>query len=152
MLNKKVSISFVKFQCLHCSLDKKIYRQGYCYDCFFEIPQAADWIIRPELSKAHLDKEDRDLEYEKRVQLQPHIVYLANSSNVKVGVAYEYRVVRVAPTTGFGYIYAGVKLPEVETKGGEGSGIRGHTTAKQFNQKSGRQILDRNWENLDFSN
>ena len=41
--------------------------------------------MKPELSTAHLDKEDRDLEYEKRMQLQPHIVYLANSSNVKVG-------------------------------------------------------------------
>ena len=30
--------------------------------------------------------EDRDLDYEKSVQLQPHVVYLANSSNVKVGV------------------------------------------------------------------
>src|SRR5690606_22394610 len=46
----------------------------------------ADWIMRPELSTAHLDKEERDLAYEKKVQLQPHIVYLANSSNVKVGV------------------------------------------------------------------
>jgi hypothetical protein len=42
--------------------------------------------MHPELSKAHLDEEDRDLDYEKKVQLQPHIVYLANSSNVKVGV------------------------------------------------------------------
>jgi hypothetical protein len=42
--------------------------------------------MRPELSTAHLGKEDRDLEYEKKVQLKPHIVYLANSSNVKVGV------------------------------------------------------------------
>ena len=92
LIDKKVAISFVKFQCLNCSSDKKIYRQGYCYDCFYEIPQAADWIMRPELSKAHLDKEDRDLEYEKRVQLQPHIVYLANSSNVKVGVTKKTQV------------------------------------------------------------
>ncbi len=42
--------------------------------------------MRPELSKAHLDIEDRDLEFEKKMQLQPHVVYLANSSNVKVGV------------------------------------------------------------------
>lgn len=86
LLDKKISIAFVRFQCLNCGLEKKIYRQGFCYDCFFEIPQAADWIMRPELSTAHLDKEDRDLEYEKKVQLQPHVVYLANSSNVKVGV------------------------------------------------------------------
>lgn len=30
--------------------------------------------------------EDRDLEFEKECQLQPHVVYLANSSDVKVGV------------------------------------------------------------------
>jgi hypothetical protein len=48
--------------------------------------------MRPELSTAHLDKEDRDLDYEKRVQLQPHVVYLANSSNVKVGVTRKSQV------------------------------------------------------------
>ncbi|MBT8271294.1 MAG: DUF2797 domain-containing protein, partial [Bacteroidia bacterium] len=37
-------------------------------------------------------EEDRDLEYEKQVQLQPHIVYLANSSNVKVGVTRKSQV------------------------------------------------------------
>jgi len=86
LLDKKVTIKFLKFQCLNCGLEKKIYRQGFCYDCFYEIPQAADWIIHPELSKAHLGQEDRDLDYEMAVQLKPHIVYLANSSNVKVGV------------------------------------------------------------------
>ncbi|MDY7396401.1 DUF2797 domain-containing protein [Aureibaculum sp. 2210JD6-5] len=86
LLNKTLEITFVKYECLNCHLDKPIYRQGFCKSCFFDIPQAADWIMRPELSTAHLDKEDRDLEYEKKVQLQPHIVYLANSSNVKVGV------------------------------------------------------------------
>jgi hypothetical protein len=86
LLGKTLHIKFVKYQCLHCGLNKEIYRQGFCKSCFFDIPQAADWIIRPELSKAHLDEEDRDLAYEKKVQLQPHIVYLANSSNVKVGV------------------------------------------------------------------
>ena len=86
LIDKKVSITFLRFQCLSCGLEKQIYRQGFCRDCFFKIPQAADWIMHPELSTAHLDKEDRDLDYEKKVQLQPHIVYLANSSNVKVGV------------------------------------------------------------------
>ena len=86
LLDKKISISFLGYQCMSCKKEKKIYRQGFCYDCFFEIPQAADWIMHPELSKAHLNIEDRDLDYEKAVQLKPHIVYLANSSNVKVGV------------------------------------------------------------------
>lgn len=86
VLGKKLSINFLKFQCLSCALEKKIFRQGLCYDCFNSIPEAGDWVIRPELSKAHLDQEDRDLEFEKRAQLQPHVVYLANSSDVKVGV------------------------------------------------------------------
>lgn len=86
LLGKTLSINFLRFQCLNCGLQKKIFRQGYCYDCFNSIPQAGDWVISPELSKAHLDEEDRDLEFEKRAQLQPHVVYLANSSDVKVGV------------------------------------------------------------------
>ncbi len=86
LLDKKLSIKHVANECLNCGLDKKIWRQGFCYDCFTSIPQAGEWIMKPELSRAHLDEEDRDLEYEKRVQLKPHIVYLANSSNVKVGV------------------------------------------------------------------
>ena len=86
LLNKEITINFVKYECLNCHLENKIYRQGFCKSCFFEIPNAADWIMKPELSKAHLDIEDRDLTYEKSVQLKPHIVYLANSGNVKVGV------------------------------------------------------------------
>ena len=86
LLNKEITINFVKYECLNCHLENKIYRQGFCKSCFFEIPNAADWIMKPELSKAHLDIEDRDLAYEKSVQLKPHIVYLANSGNVKVGV------------------------------------------------------------------
>ncbi|MCL5245797.1 DUF2797 domain-containing protein [Cellulophaga sp. 20_2_10] len=92
ILNKSIEINFIKHQCLNCKLDKPIYRQGFCKSCFFEIPTAGDWIMRPELSTAHLDQEDRDLAYEKKVQLQPHIVYLANSSNVKVGVTRKTQV------------------------------------------------------------
>ena len=92
LLDHTLSINFLNYQCLNCGLKKKIFRMGYCYDCFYKLPQAADWVINPELSKAHLDQEDRDLEYEKKVQLQPHIVYLANSSSVKVGVTRKSQV------------------------------------------------------------
>ncbi|MBL4605831.1 MAG: DUF2797 domain-containing protein [Flavobacteriaceae bacterium] len=92
LLNKELAISFVKYECLNCHLERPIYRQGFCKTCFFETPSAGDWIMRPELSTAHLGKEDRDLAYEKASQLQPHIVYLANSSNVKVGVTRKQQV------------------------------------------------------------
>ena len=92
LLNREITINFVSYECLNCHLEKQIYRQGFCKSCFFDTPNAGDWIMRPELSKAHLGIEDRDLVYEKAVQLQPHIVYLANSSNVKVGVTRKTQV------------------------------------------------------------
>jgi hypothetical protein len=92
LLDKSLEINFVGYQCLECGKKKKIFRQGFCYDCFMSSAAAGDWIMKPELSTAHLDIEDRDLEYEKRVQLQPHIVYLALSSEVKVGVTRKTQV------------------------------------------------------------
>lgn len=92
LLNKTISLECIGQECLNCGLDKPIFRQGFCKNCFFDSPRVADWIMRPELSAAHLDKEDRDLAYEKEMQLQPHIVYLANSSTIKVGVTRKRQV------------------------------------------------------------
>ncbi|MRX66862.1 Protein of unknown function [Flavobacterium resistens] len=92
LLNKEIEINFVGFQCLNCGKKKKIYRQGFCYDCFYSSAAVGDWIMRPELSTAHLGIADRDLEYESQVQLQPHIVYLAFSTEVKVGVTRKTQV------------------------------------------------------------
>ena len=92
LLDKSLEINFEGYQCLNCGKKKKIFRQGFCYDCFMGSAAAGDWIMKPELSTAHLDIEDRDLAYEKKVQLQPHIVYLALSSEVKVGVTRKTQV------------------------------------------------------------
>jgi hypothetical protein len=92
VLNKTITIELTGYQCLNCGKNKKIYRQGFCYDCFYSSPAVGDWIMKPELSTAHLGVADRDLDYESRVQLQPHIVYLALSSEVKVGVTRKTQV------------------------------------------------------------
>jgi hypothetical protein len=92
LMGKSISVSFEKYQCMNCAKDKEIYRQGFCKSCFFDAPQAGEWIMHPEKSTAHLGIADRDLAYEQRVQLTPHIVYLALSSNVKVGVTRKTQV------------------------------------------------------------
>ncbi len=92
LLDREIEISFEKYECLSCHKNKEIFRQGFCKNCFFESPNAGDWIINPEKSTAHLGIEDRDLEFEKKMQLMPHIVYLANSSDVKVGVTRKSQV------------------------------------------------------------
>lgn len=86
LLGQEIEISFLGYRCLECSKKKKIYRQGFCYDCFYSSASAGDWIMRPELSTAHLGIADRDLDYETRSQVQPHIVYLALTCEIKVGV------------------------------------------------------------------
>ncbi|MCO6499554.1 MAG: DUF2797 domain-containing protein [Vicingus serpentipes] len=73
--------------CIKCGRETvKSFNQGFCYPCFRDAPEAAEWIIHPELSKAHLGIEDRDLTYEQEVQLKPHVVYLSLTSGIKVGV------------------------------------------------------------------
>lgn len=86
LLGKEIAIDLLGSQCLNCSKSKKVFRQGFCYDCFYQSPAVGDWIMRPELSKAHLGIADRDLEYETAVQITPHIIYLASSCEIKVGV------------------------------------------------------------------
>ncbi len=58
ILDRALEIQFIKYQCLNCGQDLPIFRQGFCKRCFFEIPSAGDWIMRPELSTAHLDIAD----------------------------------------------------------------------------------------------
>ena len=92
LIKKKIKLKHVGYECLNCKSDQTIYRQGFCKNCFFEIPSTSDWIMKPELSKAHLNIEERDLEYEKKIQLKPHILYLAFSSSLKVGVTRKSQV------------------------------------------------------------
>ncbi len=87
-VGKEIGIRFLQEKyCASCGNQfKDLYRMGFCKNCFFTKPEAGESIIRPELSRAHEGIEDRDLVFEKGYQLQPHVVYLANSGGVKVGV------------------------------------------------------------------
>lgn len=64
---------------------KKSFGDGFCYPCFVSAPEASPCIIRPELCRAHLG-EGRDPEWEVRNHNVPHVVYLAASDIVKVGI------------------------------------------------------------------
>ena len=92
LVGKKIKLKHEGYECLNCQSNQITYRQGYCKNCFFEMPSTAEWIMKPELSKAHLDIEERDLEFEKKVQLKLHVLYLALSSKIKVGVTRKTQV------------------------------------------------------------
>jgi len=72
--------------CTHCNRPiKKTYNQGYCYPCFISLAQCDSCIVKPETCHYHLGT-CREPSWGEAFCLQPHIVYLANSSGVKVGI------------------------------------------------------------------
>lgn len=93
LIGSPIQLSFGgRINCIACGIvTKKSYGQGFCYPCFIKSPQNAECIIRPELCKAHLG-EGRDVEWEKAHHLQPHVVYLALTDAVKVGVTRKTQV------------------------------------------------------------
>ncbi len=87
LFNRNVKMAYTgAISCFCGKTVDRVFRQNFCYDCFYSKPEAADFIMRPELSKAHTGMAERDLEWEKAYQLQDHIVYLADSGGLKVGV------------------------------------------------------------------
>jgi len=74
------------YYCVSCgnSISKR-YGQGFCYTCMMESPMNSECIVRPELCRAHLGQ-GRDPEWEQKHHNQPHVVYMANSGGLKVGV------------------------------------------------------------------
>ena len=88
LIGKNVKIEWKgKVICKCCNKEmSKFYRSGFCYKCYWKSPMASQSIFKPELCTAHLNIEERDLEWEKKLQLAPHYVYLANSSGIKVGI------------------------------------------------------------------
>ena len=86
-IGKNISLKFSgEIHCIACGKTiKKTYGQGFCYPCFMNSPLNSECIIRPELCQAHLGK-GRDPEWENDNHNKPHIVYLALTSGVKVGV------------------------------------------------------------------
>lgn len=93
LIGSSIEISFDGLiNCIDCGrATKKSFGQGFCYPCFIKSPQNSECIIRPELCRAHLG-EGRDVEWEKTNHLQPHVVYLALTDAVKVGVTRKTQV------------------------------------------------------------
>jgi len=87
LLGSRVSIEWTgKINCISCGkMIPKSYGQGFCYNCLMASPEASPCIMRPELCEGHLGK-GRNSEWETANHIQPHAVYMAQTSAIKVGV------------------------------------------------------------------
>ncbi|WP_291855924.1 DUF2797 domain-containing protein [Marinilabilia sp.] len=87
LLDKTIKLTYQnKINCIKCGKEtKKSFGQGFCYSCFITAPEADECVLRPERCKAHLGI-SRDMKWAEEHCLKPHIVYLAVSGGLKVGV------------------------------------------------------------------
>jgi hypothetical protein len=87
LIGKEISMKFDgQINCISCGKQTKTsFGQGFCYNCLQTAPEASESVLRPELSKSHLGIA-RDMEWAEKHDLIDHIVYLAVSTEVKVGV------------------------------------------------------------------
>ena len=75
-----------QINCIHC--DRKInksFSQGYCYPCFKRLAQCDSCIVSPEKCHYH-EGTCREPEWGEANCMIEHVVYLSNTSGVKVGI------------------------------------------------------------------
>jgi len=86
-LGKPLSLLYLgEIFCLHCGRRTlKSFNQGYCFPCFRRLACCDLCIVKPEL--CHYDQGTcREPEWARLNCFEPHVVYLANSSALKVGI------------------------------------------------------------------
>jgi hypothetical protein len=92
-LDKLIKIEFLgPIICVGCSKKtKKSFNQGYCYSCFIKLAACDLCIMQPE--KCHFAQGTcREPEWGESHCNVPHIVYLAYSSGLKVGITRKSQV------------------------------------------------------------
>lgn len=77
-----------EINCIHCGQSiRKTFGEGSCYPCFTRLPQNDICILKPELCHYHKPEDPcRDPEWGERNCFIPHVLYLAVSSGLKVGI------------------------------------------------------------------
>lgn len=75
-----------QMECIHCGRSiNKTFNSGYCYPCFKRLPENDLCIVKPH--ECHFEQGTcRDEEWAERYCMIPHYVYLAVSSDIKVGL------------------------------------------------------------------
>ena len=89
-LGQSLQLKFAgAIHCVACDrLTKKSFNQGYCFPCFRKLAACDSCIVSPE--KCHLAEGTcREPDWAEMHCQVPHIVYLSNTSSVKVGITRE---------------------------------------------------------------
>ncbi len=93
LLGKPIKLVYAgKIFCIHCNRSiKKSFNQGYCYPCFTSLAQCDMCIMKPETCHYAVGT-CREPSWGEEFCFQPHVVYLANSSGIKVGITRQTQI------------------------------------------------------------
>ncbi len=87
LIGQPIEITFTgEIRCTHCDRKtNKSFSQGYCFPCFKRLAACDTCIMSPEKCHHHLGT-CREPEWGQTHCMTGHVVYLANSSGLKVGI------------------------------------------------------------------
>ncbi|WP_333874340.1 DUF2797 domain-containing protein [Methylobacter sp.] len=93
LIGKSIKLMYTgNIVCLHCNRAiKKSFNQGYCYPCFTSLAQCDMCIMKPETCH-YAAGTCREPLWGEEFCFQSHIVYLANSSGIKVGITRQTQI------------------------------------------------------------
>jgi hypothetical protein len=87
LLGSRIQLAFLnRINCQHCGrVTKKSFAGGYCYPCFKKLAQCDLCVMSPD--RCHYAQGTcREPEWGEAFCMQPHVLYLANSTGLKVGI------------------------------------------------------------------
>ncbi len=93
LLGRRLSLQYSgRIECVACGREtRKSFNQGYCFPCFRDLAECDMCIMRPETCHYHLGT-CREPDWAQAHCMQPHVVYIANSSGLKVGITRETQI------------------------------------------------------------
>jgi hypothetical protein len=117
-INEKITLTYSgDIRCINCNcLTHKSYAQGHCYPCFATLASCDMCMMKPETCHHHRGT-CRDNEFATDYCFNPHIVYLAVSSNVKVGITNETQKLIRWTDQGASYAMVLAVVPDRKTAG-----------------------------------
>lgn len=118
LIGQKMRIRFLNdIACIHCGRKiKKTYNQGSCYPCFQSLAENDLCIVKPELCHHHQGT-CRDNQFAEAHCMQPHIIYLAISSGVKVGITRKPNAIKRWIDQGAAYALPILEVPTRKISG-----------------------------------
>lgn len=147
LVGKDIKLEFTQnIFCVHTGKKiKKSYGQGYSWEAFVTLPECDTCIVKPELCH-YSNGTCRDPEWGEKHCLQPHIIYLANSSQLKVGITRKANVPHRWMDQG-----AVFALPILEVKDRRTSGLIEIEIAKKMGDKTNwRRMLKNDNDDIDL--